>query len=227
MQGRHLKTREVEGVDLGGSFVVGLRRGHVEASPAEEADEGVERRGRHRPRATEDSRWASAGAREATRTVEIRRRCRPPSNTDRGVDLGGGNLLQRSAWRSDRRGTAAGPGRRHRILRPPHPPYLSPPLPPPAALLLPTTLHCLAQLIDWAEGGYLMPRGEIVIGGPNVTKGYLKNEAKTNEVYKDDERGMRWFYSGDIERLHPDGCLEIIERKKDIVKLQHDEYVSL
>ncbi|KAL6658415.1 hypothetical protein ACP70R_004001 [Stipagrostis hirtigluma subsp. patula] len=88
------------------------------------------------------------------------------------------------------------------------------------------------KLIDWAEGGYLttdspMPRGEIVIGGPNVTKGYFKNEAKTNEVYKDDESGMRWFYSGDIGRLHPDGCLEIIDRKKDIVKLQHGEYVSL
>uniref|UniRef100_A0A0D9XPH8 4-coumarate--CoA ligase n=1 Tax=Leersia perrieri TaxID=77586 RepID=A0A0D9XPH8_9ORYZ len=88
------------------------------------------------------------------------------------------------------------------------------------------------KLIDWAEGGYLindspMPRGEIVIGGPSVTKGYFKNEAKTNEVYKDDKRGMRWFYSGDIGRLHPDGCLEIIDRKKDIVKLQHGEYVSL
>jgi long-chain acyl-CoA synthetase len=44
---------------------------------------------------------------------------------------------------------------------------------------------------------------------------------------KDDEKGMRWFYSGDIGRFHPDGCLEIIDRKKDIVKLQHGEYVSL
>ena len=42
-----------------------------------------------------------------------------------------------------------------------------------------------------------------------------------------DEKGMRWFYTGDIGRFHPDGCLEIIDRKKDIVKLQHGEYVSL
>uniref|UniRef100_A0A2P2JA64 AMP-dependent synthetase/ligase domain-containing protein n=1 Tax=Rhizophora mucronata TaxID=61149 RepID=A0A2P2JA64_RHIMU len=88
------------------------------------------------------------------------------------------------------------------------------------------------KLVDWPEGGYLtsdspMPRGEIVVGGPNVTAGYFKNEAKTNEVYKVDERGMRWFYTGDIGQFHADGCLEIIDRKKDIVKLQHGEYVSL
>ncbi|KAJ9167087.1 hypothetical protein P3X46_021764 [Hevea brasiliensis] len=88
------------------------------------------------------------------------------------------------------------------------------------------------KLIDWPEGGYLtsdspMPRGEIVIGGPNVTVGYFKNEEKTKEVYKVDERGMRWFYTGDIGQFHADGCLEIVDRKKDIVKLQHGEYVSL
>eukprot|EP00250_Pteridium_aquilinum_P013361 c21293_g1_i1 orf=391-2490(+) len=92
--------------------------------------------------------------------------------------------------------------------------------------------HCYVKLINWDEGGYTitdspMPRGEIVIGGPSVTLGYFKNQAKTDEVYKVDERGMRWFYTGDIGQFHPDGCLEIVDRKKDIVKLQHGEYVSL
>ncbi|KAJ7515066.1 hypothetical protein O6H91_23G069800 [Diphasiastrum complanatum] len=91
---------------------------------------------------------------------------------------------------------------------------------------------CYIKLVNWEEGGYLptdkpMPRGEIVIGGPSVTLGYFKNQAKTDEVYKVDERGVRWFYTGDIGRFHPDGCLEIIDRRKDIVKLQHGEYVSL
>ncbi|PWZ22597.1 Long chain acyl-CoA synthetase 9, chloroplastic [Zea mays] len=50
-------------------------------------------------------------------------------------------------------------------------------------------VFAFGQLIDRPDGGYLtadlpMPRGEIVIGGPNITKGYFKNEAKTNEVYK-------------------------------------------
>nr|AJQ20631.1 Long-Chain Acyl-CoA Synthetase [Salvia miltiorrhiza] len=90
----------------------------------------------------------------------------------------------------------------------------------------------VVKLVDWPEGGYLIsdspkPRGEIVIGGPNVTLGYFKNDEKTREVYKVDERGTRWFYTGDIGQFHADGCLEIIDRKKDIVKLQHGEYVSL
>ncbi|XP_019249337.1 PREDICTED: long chain acyl-CoA synthetase 8 [Nicotiana attenuata] len=88
------------------------------------------------------------------------------------------------------------------------------------------------KLVTWEEGGYTiadkpMPRGEVVVGGCSITAGYFNNEAKTNEVYKVDERGMRWFYTGDIGRFHPDGCLEIIDRKKDIVKLQHGEYISL
>ncbi|KAH7861380.1 hypothetical protein Vadar_025369 [Vaccinium darrowii] len=88
------------------------------------------------------------------------------------------------------------------------------------------------KLVSWEEGGYTtsdkpMPRGEVVVGGFSVTAGYFNNDTKTKEVYEVDERGMRWFYTGDIGQFHPDGCLEIIDRKKDIVKLQHGEYISL
>lgn len=36
---------------------------------------------------------------------------------------------------------------------------------------------------------------------------------------KVDEKGMRWFYMGDIGCFYEDGCIEIIDCKKDIVKL--------
>uniref|UniRef100_A0A8B9I096 long-chain-fatty-acid--CoA ligase n=1 Tax=Astyanax mexicanus TaxID=7994 RepID=A0A8B9I096_ASTMX len=88
------------------------------------------------------------------------------------------------------------------------------------------------MLKDWEEGGYYStdkpnPRGEILIGGPNVTMGYYKNEAKNKEDFFVDKNGQRWFCTGDIGEFGPDGCLKIIDRKKDLVKLQAGEYVSL
>ncbi|XP_063061074.1 long-chain-fatty-acid--CoA ligase 3a [Engraulis encrasicolus] len=87
------------------------------------------------------------------------------------------------------------------------------------------------RLKDWAEGGYRStdkpcPRGEIVIGGPNVSAGYYKHTTLNRDFYTDGT-GQRWFCTGDIGEIHPDGCLKIIDRKKDLVKLQAGEYVSL
>ncbi|KAM6931789.1 long-chain-fatty-acid--CoA ligase 3a isoform 1-T1 [Lycodopsis pacificus] len=91
---------------------------------------------------------------------------------------------------------------------------------------------CEIELQDWVEGGYRRtdkphPRGEILVGGPNVTMGYYKNEAKNRDDFFTDESGQRWFCTGDIGEFHDDGCLKIIDRKKDLVKLQAGEYVSL
>ncbi|TNN38107.1 Long-chain-fatty-acid--CoA ligase 4 [Liparis tanakae] len=90
---------------------------------------------------------------------------------------------------------------------------------------------CEVRLRDWAEGGYTSrdepnPRGEILIGGPNVTMGYYRQEGKDQDFFADDE-GQRWFCTGDIGEIYPDGCLQIVDRKKDLVKLQAGEYVSL
>ncbi|XP_077524274.1 long-chain-fatty-acid--CoA ligase 4-like [Amblyomma americanum] len=90
---------------------------------------------------------------------------------------------------------------------------------------------CYIRLVDWPEGDYRTsdkpnPRGEIVIGGTCVSRGYFKNDELTRESFRE-EGGLRWSYTGDIGEIFPDGTLKIIDRKKDLVKLQHGEYVSL
>ncbi|XP_023327811.1 long-chain-fatty-acid--CoA ligase 4 [Eurytemora carolleeae] len=87
------------------------------------------------------------------------------------------------------------------------------------------------KLINWEEGNYRVtdkpfPRGEILIGGKSVAKGYFKNDELTKEDFSI-ENGKRWFKSGDIGEMDRDGVLRIIDRKKDLVKLQLGEYVSL
>ena len=87
------------------------------------------------------------------------------------------------------------------------------------------------RLVDWTEGNYRIsdspnPRGELVLGGDPVTRGYYKNPNKTQEDFFV-ENGKQFFKSGDIGELRPDGSFRLIDRKKDLVKLQLGEYVSL
>lgn len=71
------------------------------------------------------------------------------------------------------------------------------------------------SLYENVVGGYFntdkpYPRGEILIGGQNVTMGYYKNEERTKADFMVDENGQRWLYTGDIGEFHADGCLKII-----------------
>jgi fatty-acyl-CoA synthase len=54
--------------------------------------------------------------------------------------------------------------------------------------------------------------GEVLMRGNNVMLGYYENPKATAESF---DGG--WFHSGDLGVVHPDGYIEIRDRKKDIV----------
>jgi long-chain acyl-CoA synthetase len=55
-------------------------------------------------------------------------------------------------------------------------------------------------------------RGEVVVRGPNVMKGYLNDPQLSSDAL----RGG-WFHTGDIGELDKEGYLSIVDRKKDLI----------
>jgi long-chain acyl-CoA synthetase len=63
--------------------------------------------------------------------------------------------------------------------------------------------------------------GEICARGPMVMKGYWRDPAATAAVIRDG-----WLHTGDVGRLDEDGCLQITDRKKDIIVVSGGDNVS-
>lgn len=69
------------------------------------------------------------------------------------------------------------------------------------------------QVVD--EFGDELPTrqvGEIIVKGPQVMKGYHRNEEATRHTIKNG-----WLYSGDLGFFDEDGLLYIVDRKKDMI----------
>uniref|UniRef100_A0A2P2IBJ3 long-chain-fatty-acid--CoA ligase n=1 Tax=Hirondellea gigas TaxID=1518452 RepID=A0A2P2IBJ3_9CRUS len=86
-------------------------------------------------------------------------------------------------------------------------------------------------LEDWEEGGYRItdkprPRGEVLVGGNAVAMGYLNLPEETRESFVERD-GIRYFRTGDIGEFDDRGVMFLIDRKKDLVKLQNGEYIAL
>ena len=86
------------------------------------------------------------------------------------------------------------------------------------------------MLESWEDGGYFTndsqgPAGEILIGNSMVMDGYFQSDS--SQLYVD-EKGNKWFRTGDIGRINLDeNSLSIIDRKKQMIKLNNGEYVAL
>ena len=72
--------------------------------------------------------------------------------------------------------------------------------------------------------------GELLAKGPNIMRGYHKDEVKTKEVFaKGDAKGdynEDWFKTGDLATIDNDGFIKIIGRKKELFKTSGGKYVS-
>jgi acyl-CoA synthetase (AMP-forming)/AMP-acid ligase II len=54
--------------------------------------------------------------------------------------------------------------------------------------------------------------GEVVMRGNVVMKGYYRDDEATEAAF-----AGGWFHSGDVGVMHPDGTLELRDRKKDVI----------
>ncbi|CAG7934710.1 unnamed protein product [Penicillium nalgiovense] len=83
------------------------------------------------------------------------------------------------------------------------------------------------KLVDFPDAGYLTsntpPQGEIFIRGGSVTTGYYDNAEETKAAITEDG----WFMTGDIGEFDRNGHLNIIDRKKNLVKTLNGEYIAL
>jgi len=75
-------------------------------------------------------------------------------------------------------------------------------------------VSCEIRLVNWDEGQYKTtdkpnPRGEILIGGKNIAEGYFGEASKENVNFKE-INGTRYFCTGDIGEVFPDGTFQII-----------------
>ncbi|NKB54033.1 MAG: AMP-binding protein [Rhizobiaceae bacterium] len=76
--------------------------------------------------------------------------------------------------------------------------------------------YCELRIADAEDAHKTMPRGEVgelMVRGPIVMIGYFGDEQKTREAIEPDG----WLHTGDLGTMDDDGCVYIVDRKKDMI----------
>ena len=76
--------------------------------------------------------------------------------------------------------------------------------------------YCELRIADAEDAAKTMPRGEVgelMVNGPIVMMGYFNDEEKTREALEPDG----WLHTGDLGTMDADGCVYIVDRKKDMI----------
>jgi long-chain acyl-CoA synthetase len=60
--------------------------------------------------------------------------------------------------------------------------------------------------------------GEMLLRGPQIMKGYWRNEKETAAMIFKDADGVVWLRTGDLAYLDEDGYVFLVDRKKDLIK---------
>lgn len=90
--------------------------------------------------------------------------------------------------------------------------------------LAPTLEACLLDVPDmeYYSTDKPQPRGELLIRGSSLFSGYYKNPEETAKAMLPDG----WFCTGDIATVDARGRFQIIDRRKNVLKLAQGEYIS-
>jgi long-chain acyl-CoA synthetase len=73
------------------------------------------------------------------------------------------------------------------------------------------------------NGNPIFGRGEVWVKGACVGLGYYMMPEKTKEDFDDDG----FFHTGDIGQFTSDGSVQIVDRKKNLIKLKGGEYIAI
>lgn len=86
------------------------------------------------------------------------------------------------------------------------------------------TEACLVSLPDmeYSVDDKPHPRGELLLRGTNMFKGYFNNPEDTAKAMTEDG----WFRTGDVCTVDEMGRFTIIDRRKNVLKLAQGEYIS-